>query len=115
MVQIIPKCNKCRCDIEPGVEKSLQLIDRKNLVAEFRTDGDITLSPKVLWEYTLCPKCFKEFNDSTSYPYSTNTSQSNVAQKSCWKCGKALTLENISNVVYTSNPPKYTCKVCDPY
>lgn len=32
----------------------------------------------------------------------------------CWKCGKELTPENRSEVVYTSDPPKYTCKSCDP-
>lgn len=32
----------------------------------------------------------------------------------CWKCGKELTSENRSEVVYTSQPPKYTCKSCDP-
>lgn len=32
----------------------------------------------------------------------------------CWKCGKELTSENRSEIVYTSNPPKYTCKSCDP-
>jgi hypothetical protein len=31
----------------------------------------------------------------------------------CWKCGKELTPENRSEVIYTSNPPKYTCKSCD--
>lgn len=31
----------------------------------------------------------------------------------CWKCGKELTTENISDIVYTSNPPKYSCKECE--
>lgn len=31
----------------------------------------------------------------------------------CWKCGKELNDENRSNVVYTSNPPKYTCTSCE--
>lgn len=31
----------------------------------------------------------------------------------CWKCGTILTDSNISNVVYTSNPPKYTCINCE--
>lgn len=31
----------------------------------------------------------------------------------CWKCGKELNIENRSNVVYTSNPPKYTCISCE--
>ena len=31
----------------------------------------------------------------------------------CWKCGKELTADNISDIVYTSNPPKYSCKECE--
>jgi len=31
----------------------------------------------------------------------------------CWKCGKVLTEENISKKMYTSFPPKYSCKDCD--
>lgn len=34
-------------------------------------------------------------------------------EKRCWKCGKKLTPENTSNIVYTSNPPRYTCKDCE--
>ena len=35
------------------------------------------------------------------------------AERKCWKCGKTLTAENTSDIVYTSNPPKYTCKECE--
>ena len=31
----------------------------------------------------------------------------------CWKCGKVLTKENVSNKMYTCYPPKYSCKDCD--
>ena len=33
----------------------------------------------------------------------------------CWKCGKELTKENISNITYTSNPPMYSCRECDKF
>lgn len=37
----------------------------------------------------------------------------NKKNEKCWKCGTILTDSNISNVVYTSYPPKYTCIDCE--
>ena len=72
MIQIVAyKCNKCGNDIEPGTEKTLELLDRKN--SEYiHQDGKLVVVPIALWEYCLCPSCFKEFNLSTSHPYEEN-------------------------------------------
>ena len=31
----------------------------------------------------------------------------------CWKCGKELNSSNMSNIMYPTNPPKYTCVDCE--
>ena len=53
-------------------------------------------------------------NEKPNYvwvPVSTPTNR--LLGHKCWKCGKELTTENISDIVYTSNPPKYSCKECE--
>lgn len=97
-------CSLCGKEVKPGQEKYLQLIDRDHRATTFEKDDIVVLSPTVLWEYCLCPDCFNTFNNSARTPYTGYT---------CWKCGKRLTAENISNVMYCSNPPKYTCKECE--
>ena len=39
-------------------------------------------------------------------------SVSGIINDKCYKCGKQLTLENVANIVLTSNPPKFMCKEC---
>ena len=39
-------------------------------------------------------------------------SVSGIINDKCYKCGKQLTLENVADVVLTSNPPKFMCKEC---
>lgn len=56
------KCSKCNGDIEPGEEKSLQLINRNKRAFI----GNI-LVPAIENEYTLCPKCFEEFIESIKF------------------------------------------------
>lgn len=31
----------------------------------------------------------------------------------CWKCGRTLPISERTDFVYTSNPPKYSCKECE--
>ena len=60
----------------------------------------------------------KEYNIKTIHDYydwlvNFSKHNTNTSELKCWKCGKTLTTENISNIIYTSNPPKYTCKDCE--
>ena len=104
-------CCKCGKKVTPGKEKTLQLIDRNDFTANY--EGDVlSISPKRLWEYCLCPECFDEFNKSTSHPYKPVEEEKDGAER-CWKCGKVLTPENQSSIEYLSNPPKHTCKECE--
>lgn len=69
MVQITTYfCNKCKKQFEIGSEKYLQLIDRQKMTMNHYGDN-LVVQPTFLHEYTLCPECFKEFNESTSFPY----------------------------------------------
>ena len=117
MVQVINVCGKCKKQIKHGEEKYLQLIDRNETTATLLNHGHmLSVAPKVLWEYCLCPKCFEKFNKEMTYPYKNIEGKKEPQEdfERCWKCGKALDDKNRSNLVYTSNPPKYSCKDCDP-
>lgn len=68
MIQVINVCSKCRNEIEPGKEQYIQLIDRQSPTVFTDEDGAIVV-PRVKWEWCLCPKCFKAFNNGMAFPY----------------------------------------------
>ena len=61
-------CNKCQQFVDPKEIHYLQLID-DNEREYFSSGLAAALVPKVLWQYSMCKKCFDEFNNSTSHPY----------------------------------------------
>ena len=44
--------------------------------------------------------------------FSTN-SQKSIKKEKCWMCGTELNSSNISNIMYPTNPPKYSCIDCE--
>lgn len=34
-------------------------------------------------------------------------------KRKCWMCGKELNSSNMSNIMYTTNPPQYSCIDCE--
>jgi len=63
MFQVVAyKCSKCNGGIKPGKEKTLQLVNRDKRV--FLGNA---LVPTIENEYTLCPKCFREFTESMKF------------------------------------------------
>ena len=44
--------------------------------------------------------------------FSTN-SQEYIKKEKCWICGKELNSSNMSNIMYLTNPPKYSCIDCE--
>ena len=66
-------------------------------------------------KFIECKNCHeKKVDTQRKFDPSTEVPLSNGGVKTCWKCGKVLTDDNRSNIVYTSDPPQYTCKDCDP-
>lgn len=57
---------------------------------------------------TICPKQWR-----VTYYEPKDVVIEDSKEIKCWKCGKVLTDKNRSNIVYTTFPPKYTCKECN--
>ena len=69
-------------------------------------------------EENKCRRCWLDFLTSEegldlSYLDKAEESVKESKEVKCWKCGKVLTKENISNKMYTSFPPQYSCKDCN--
>lgn len=60
----------CVCGEEiPDRSKArfLDLMDRENLES-YQAGESMVMAPKLLYEYCLCDKCFREFNQKTRFP-----------------------------------------------
>lgn len=69
-VQINDICSQCGNEIPNRQEVHyLGLIDREHPTYFVTDDGQAIVSPRPLWEYCLCNKCFQKFNSSVRNPY----------------------------------------------
>lgn len=69
-VQINDVCCQCGNEISNRQEAHyLSLIDREHPIYFVTDDGQAIVSPRPLWEYCFCNKCFQKFNSSVHNPY----------------------------------------------
>ena len=82
------------------------------MTRELKIEGVFDLSESKLTSEEFQKKLL-EFIESVDVYFGGVFDDTEDDEKMCWKCGKKLTPENTSNIVYTSNPPRYTCKDCE--